>query len=1254
MGLSLNPLKKVWDQINPLDNARTFQNSQGNGQQQSVFQQATHNAVANAIAPAVDMGKGLVQGVSHLSTSPIELLRAATGVVTNNDAAKNAALHRAGTGAEFVKNLAQGVPRAAYQLGESVNPFGGDVYKREHTFTGLPSLVFGNAPVPTMQKQFKDTSKEKGKGYAAGEATLTALMDALGDKSAAEKGIGLGKTIQGKIAPAAEEATAAAVVRSAPKRIPVKYVKSSDKIVKPKSGVPDNLQMLNIKIARVKDPARKAELVAERDTNFPNRAQVNLKAPSNIVEAKGDPNAFNRAWQSARGVISQFGEGGKEIAGRLQKQRDASEVGQEAFVEKIPAVLDLSKKDFQKFVDTLDALDKGQAGTTSNTPSNIAQAVQQWQQAIPEIRDRAVSTGIDVGDLGPNYFPHSFKDLESVTGRKQLAQRMVDGGEANTVGEAIGKIRLMQKDYTRTFGNLEKNRTTNIGGYEKTHEALLNYISRSFDRITKAEQFGGKNEALNELMAHVESEGYNVAKGSTFDKTLRTAIGDTDYSTAAHKVSRAIRSVNAYRSLSTASVTNASQLVNTATVGGIFRTLRGVTKALVSKDERAGARQAGVLLDHTINDLAKQGLGANSKIAQNIASPLFRTVEKFNRTATAIVGKDWGNDLARRASNGSEAAMNVLRDKLGVTGKIGERLTRDQEIQASRRLVEETQFKVDPQDLPAWVDSPTGKVVAQFRTFGYKQTGFVYNQVVREALRGNFLPLTRFVLTGAPVGVATAAIKGAIKGNQPYTSQDFSKKDITKTLVGGFVNVGGGGLPVSETKNLVQSAQYGSTLSGLAGTIGGPTGSGIAETATNIDKARQGNTTPLKKEAVRNIPAVGSSIANRVYPSKATASSDKYFAALDEAHKQIKGDKKATAALNDYLARSKNPSNGKTIQLSPAESIDNSRSLFANDKLRKTVTAFEKNANSKHDPMWDLSDGELKKFLQYKAQYTGDSAKSYFHDQADMPDGSNWIDDLKKKQDAYFSALPGGGKGSEANPQTPKYPSFDEDTNTIMSTYNAANQEDKSKLMSAYGDVISNYFDSVAQWTNKMRRAEGAPEKDDYPQQTPEVKSIMDTYYSIPANDGPNGKSVSRSAWITSHPDQYKQMQDYLGQTSLYTLINEASKAQYKGAEPSQKLLKAIKNMGQYDIATYKDANGNTVYGINPQDAYAQSGSGSYQKGKYEFANTEKFRVTSPTKSSFRKSKISVKSGGKASVKAKIASGQPVMNKKVALSKSRV
>lgn len=578
------------------------------------------------------------------------------------------------------------------------------------------------------------------------------------------------------------------------------------------------------------------------------------KLPTTIPDG---PNIPRRIFQSVRGDLSRNGEAGVVTANKLQTLRSNSEIGQQAFIDSIPTVAKLGKKDFPTFVDTLDALSRGEKPQMS---PKIAQAVKEWSANIPKVQERAVASGKKVGNRGPYYFPREYDDLlKSKDGFNSAVNHLVRSGQVKSQAEAIQALRFAKSG--RNYGHF-KEREFDIPGYDKSPETLGKYVAGAFDDISKSEQFGPNGEVGAQLLAKMAEDGYDAGRAM---KNLDIALGNVDKSTLGHKVSGNVRKFNALRSLSTAGVSNATQPINIATVSGIGRTLKGVAKEIASPAARKAARETGVMVDSALSNLSSQGLGVGGKITRNVASPFFRQVEKHNRQLSAIVGVDWGNSLAKKAAKGDVKSAEILRSKLGVTGEIGQKLTHNQEIQAARGLTEISQFKVDPQDLPGWVDSPLGKLAAQFRTFGYKQTSFMYNQVVKEAAKGNVAPLVRFVALAVPAGAAAQYVKSKIKGVK-YTEEGESKASQGAKAIAA---VGGFGLPGSEGQNIYKSNQYGNTPGAVVGTVGGPTASLITETADNIRTGQQGKGwQKLTKQGIRSIPAVGPSIANRVLPKK--------------------------------------------------------------------------------------------------------------------------------------------------------------------------------------------------------------------------------------------------------------------------------------------------------------------------------------------------------------------------------------------------
>lgn len=942
--------------------------------------------------------------------------------------------------------------------------------------------------------------------------------------------------------------------------------------------------LLNIKIAKVKDPVREAELIAERNGEF--GAPVSRKSPvveGEVVTGNKKPGILSRVVMSTSHNLKKFGTGGAFINRGIQAARNN-------FEKRVGVIFnDLNKSGFNHVKDSdfsniVDAIESNTIGKLTPEHQAVATAV---VKALRDTHAHAVAGGLNIGDRGATYFPHWYKS-----------------GDKSGVG-------LVERQFNQRYGNLERQRLSDTAGYEKTKESLVRYLQNANDRISKAEQFGQNDELLGQAFEQAAKEGYDAQKLSEYAKT---GLGRIDYGSSAHQVSSAVSKVNAITSLQKAFIANLSQGVNTASVVGFRNAGKAYAAMLRDPELRDWAREAGVAGDHITGQIqdAYAGIGNNigtkasgnwlvKNIKKHVLVPGMQATEHFNRTHAVIAGKMMMERLDEIAMGTGLRAKNAQR----LLGRFvedyspGQRLTAEQIKDGSREVVKRTQFKVDPIDLPRWSSGPVGKLVAQFRSFGYKQTQFLAREVIGEALHGNIGPIIRFTVAGVPVGFIVEEGRKAVTLKQPFTTTDDNGDRRTMSLsemaAEGALNILGGSLAISQVQSLQNDLKYNHgnkdrQALAVAGDVLGPTAGNIVRGGTAAIDASNGSPKALQKFAVSKIPVAGSTIAGAVFPTN--ADSQRYAAAINAAQDAIGSNKRDKTAFDNYLARNKNPETGKTIQLSPAESIENSRSLFDNDKLRQTIANFERSANAKHDPLWDLSDERLKQFMQYSAQYTGDPAKSALYAKADLPDGSNWIDNVKKARNDFY-----GNKDtqnfSEPNVKTPKYPTPDQETKDIMATYNASDSVGKSKLMDAYGDKITKFFNDNAVWTNAMRRAEGAPEKNDYPVQSDEVKKIMNTYYSLPTHDGKKGGNASRFAWIQSHPDDYKKMQDYMSQTSLYKLINAASDAQFKGTQPSQELLKAIKNVGSYDIATYTDKDGNTVYGLNPQDAYNQSGKSS-------------------------------------------------------------
>lgn len=651
------------------------------------------------------------------------------------------------------------------------------------------------------------------------------------------------------------------------------------------------------------------------------------------LQAKKD--VVDRLSKSTRSIIEHQGESGKQLAGMLQGARDTEEMFIASIQKAMPNVTKIARKgqgspminkDFENFVEAAQ-------GLAEPRNARVAQAVDEWRTNHPAIRQRAVDAGLDVGDLGPNYYPH-FIDYDRIFKDKntynESLNHLVKTGQAQSAEEAI-KLLSFARDVSRNrqFGNLEASRLVDLPFYDKTPNSFISYLSGSAKRIANTETFGKDDQEALKLIARAGQEGYDT---EVMKNAFDVAVGAKQYNPTTANASRIARQYITTTRLGQGALTNISQNVNTGVVTGHMRTLAAAVKQLDPRT-REFVGETGVIADAVLNAIKTQagyssfGQRLAGKAVNKITAPGFGTVEKLNRSIAATAGRDYANRLAKRGKD------DTLR-KLGVTGEIKNGvLTEAQQIQAARKIVEKTQFKVDPQDLPGWTDSPGGKLVAQFRTFSYNQSKFISNEVIKPAAKGNFVPLAR-LLAAMPVGYGLYESR-RILNNQP------EEENKTKQVLGSFQKIGGAGIvfDLYQSFNPIGSKYIPTDRrqSMAVGAIGGPAVGVATQAVGALSETIQKKNTPddesklegkvvaqknendyrdltaLARFGLQQIPVVGTPIKNKLLPYKKES---------DSAAGKVTGNEKLDSALqakedrNESFKKSLSKEDYKIYQLS--------------------------------------------------------------------------------------------------------------------------------------------------------------------------------------------------------------------------------------------------------------------------------------------------------------------------------------------------
>lgn len=588
--------------------------------------------------------------------------------------------------------------------------------------------------------------------------------------------------------------------------------------------------------------------------------------PGNVLKAKGTAQKlFEDTFRSSKGVIEKAGPAGKEIVRRLNTaEGEAANLAGKA-TERLQSVM---KKLKGAEVDTFADVAEGKLQPVSALQAN---AVNTWKNIAADVAAKAKQAGLDIG-IRENYFPHQIGELNKAD-KLLMAKDMVANGKFATEAEALQsleqEIGSLARGAERRFGNLELPRETNLP-YNKSPNVLFDYIQKAYGRIADAKHLGSSDELLYKLASAAGTQGGDT---NQIVKYLDQILGKNQTQS---KIAQKLQSLQTITKLNpVTSAVNLTQNLSTwlrTDTGTMFKTLGQVVTN--PKKAYAIATRVGEITP----DMAKQledYAGTGSAAGKWIRLIGMQGTEKFNRVMAVNAGANYAEKLAKQASKGSEAAIRELQ-RFGVNLKdVKNGVLSDKALKSIARQVSgATQFSTKPGELPYFWRTNIGKVVTQFKSFAYKQTGFMKDQAVRvgsEAAKGNVKPLVNTLVT---LGIA-APIAGEIVNDFKSLIRNKKRDDVDSLTERYFSNIlAATSFGLLDSTNAL-FGQYGE--SGVISTIGGPTagdvvkaGTAVADTSgglANYDPERgflenvdPNNTT--QRNLLKEIPGVGQTASN--------------------------------------------------------------------------------------------------------------------------------------------------------------------------------------------------------------------------------------------------------------------------------------------------------------------------------------------------------------------------------------------------------
>lgn len=289
--------------------------------------------------------------------------------------------------------------------------------------------------------------------------------------------------------------------------------------------------------------------------------------------------------------------------------------------------------------------------------------------------------------------------------------------------------------------------------------------------------------------------------------------------------------------------------------------------------------RAGITLHETIRKAEAELVGAESSLSSEFLKKtgftyadtrarifgalrghtmLEHQAEELNRLATLWAKRTQlgtTNPGAQRSIQNQLAKVEQKFMELGVDPKKvianGGVLDQQDILRAMQKVSTDVNFWGDTLSLPHFMRSPWGRVLTQFKTFGYQQAKFMNKWVVQPALRGDAQPLIRSLLILPAGGDLINTVKRTVR------RKDL-EPDAKKRLLEGFAAAGGFGV-LSDTINGLNHG-----LSGGLALAAGPAITDIVSAGVDIVNAAQGETKEATKHLITGPIQYGAQAINPV------------------------------------------------------------------------------------------------------------------------------------------------------------------------------------------------------------------------------------------------------------------------------------------------------------------------------------------------------------------------------------------------------
>jgi len=391
-----------------------------------------------------------------------------------------------------------------------------------------------------------------------------------------------------------------------------------------------------------------------------------------------------------------------------------------------------------------------------------------------------------------NYFPRVLEEGIFTNKTKELADHLLKTGQIAKAGASGKKLSdserrrvaidmlnsYARRNRERRFGNLQIAREFDLPewAYETDIEVILpHYYTRATKRILEAKNFGSKDQKIYKtLMDKALEEGADTAQ---IKRLIDRALGKEITNDVAQSLIAGATGFNVVTKMGFSAISQTTQRLS-----ALYRTNgRSFAKAIFHKHaNKKEARDFFIRSGSGLRDVANQaraqlqgyalGKGKLSDIPEEFLKYTGFTKQDIqSRYVASLSGRFYVEHLAKKlVKNPSNKFARRRLEGLNVDPDaiLSRGLTKDDLLKGAQKAEIDTNFRGRVLDLPEFMTSPSGRLVTQFQSFMYQQTGMLRDHVVKEALKGNPMPMVYLLTVGQVGGEAVNQIRAKITNRE--------------------------------------------------------------------------------------------------------------------------------------------------------------------------------------------------------------------------------------------------------------------------------------------------------------------------------------------------------------------------------------------------------------------------------------------------------------------------------------------------------